>query len=441
MTRYDARDALAYREELFGPSALEKLAQPPWIRRSLWLLAIALPLMLLVSIGVPWEQSAVASGNVVALDPLQREHRVESPLSGRVAQWLVREGEQVEAGQPLVVVEDNDTLRAERIEQQRQASEASRDAAERRLELAAADLEVTRARVELKVAEADSRRAEQERLLRAEEAELWAAERHRTRQEELLAEGLASTRDVELAVAGQEAASESVEARRAVLEASRAALAGAREQARAEIFAAEGRLESARSAVAGAQSSLLDQQTAEARMAQRVITAPVDGRVLYTAGGGIGEQVSAGDLLVRVVPQSLDRAVELWLDGNDVAWVEEGDEVRLLFEGWPALQWVGPPGVSAGTFAGRITFIDSAADTSGRVRAVVQPDPDASDWPSADMLRQGLRAKGFVLLGRVPLGYEAWRRLNGFPPARSVDTGGAPPLPSGKKPRGPAGLK
>jgi len=42
-------------------------------------------------------------------------------------------------------------------------------------------------------------------------------------------------------------------------------------------------------------------------------------------------------------------------------------------------------------------------------------------WPSARWLRQGVRANGWVLLQRVPLWYEVWRQLNGFPPVITED--------------------
>mgnify|MGYP000552794339 CR=1 FL=1 len=37
-------------------------------------------------------------------------------------------------------------------------------------------------------------------------------------------------------------------------------------------------------------------------------------------------------------------------------------------------------------------------------------------WPENRWLRQGVRANGWVLLQRVPLWFEIWRQLNGFPP-------------------------
>jgi hypothetical protein len=96
--------------------------------------------------------------------------------------------------------------------------------------------------------------------------------------------------------------------------------------------------------------------------------------------------------------------------------MSEGRQVRLQFEGWPAVQFTGWPSVAVGTFGGVISFIDAHDDGKGYFRAVVVPDTRDEAWPEPRFLRQGVRAKGWVLLERVRLGFELWRRFNGFPP-------------------------
>lgn len=81
--------------------------------------------------------------------------------------------------------------------------------------------------------------------------------------------------------------------------------------------------------------------------------------------------------------------------------------------------------MAIGTFGGRIAFIDAASDNSGNFRVMVEPDPNEPAWPSTAYLRQGVSAKGWVLLAQVPVGFELWRQLNNFPPAVSP-----PPTPS-----------
>jgi len=63
------------------------------------------------------------------------------------------------------------------------------------------------------------------------------------------------------------------------------------------------------------------------------------------------------------------------------------------------------------------------------------------DWPDAKFLRQGNQVVGWVFLNRVPLGYEIWRRLNGFPPVlpptSKESSSGTPPNKEGEKAKAP----
>jgi len=149
--------------------------------------------------------------------------------------------------------------------------------------------------------------------------------------------------------------------------------------------------------------------------AQRV-TAPVKARVQRRIAGEGTIQVKSGDHLAVLVPETDSRAVELRIDGNDIPLIRKGDEVRLQFEGWPALQVSGWPSVAIGTFPGIVSVVDAADSGDGRFRVIVTPGR-REDWPEAPYLRQGTRAQGWVLLRQVRLGYELWRRFNGFPPS------------------------
>jgi hypothetical protein len=103
--------------------------------------------------------------------------------------------------------------------------------------------------------------------------------------------------------------------------------------------------------------------------------------------------------------------------------------VRLQFEGWPAVQFVGWPSVAVGTFGGRVYLVDPTTNDRGQFRILVEPDPEDGPWPDQEYLRQGVRAQGWVLLNRVSVGWELWRNLNGFPPAREPEkSGGGQPL-------------
>ena len=79
-------------------------------------------------------------------------------------------------------------------------------------------------------------------------------------------------------------------------------------------------------------------------------------------------------------------------------------------------------------------LMDATDDGKGKFRILVAPDPRDKPWPSTLYLRQGVRAKAWILLNTVPLGFELWRQFNGFPPTveeRSPD-GTSPAEGSGK---------
>lgn len=153
-----------------------------------------------------------------------------------------------------------------------------------------------------------------------------------------------------------------------------------------------------------------------ARQLSQLVKAPRAGSILSVLQGQGGQIVKAGDPLVVFVPESSNRVVELWIDGNDLPLIRPGRKVRLQFEGWPAIQFSGWPSVAVGTFGGVVQFVDATDDGRGQFRTIIKQDPeDPIPWPSGEFLRQGVRAIGWILLDRVTLGFEIWRRLNGFP--------------------------
>ena len=152
-----------------------------------------------------------------------------------------------------------------------------------------------------------------------------------------------------------------------------------------------------------------------ARQTTQFVKAPRDGAILRRTAGEGSVLVKAGESLATIVPQTESRAVELWIDGNDIALVNEGQSVRIQFEGWPAIQFSGWPSVAVGTFGGKVAIVDAADSGDGRFRILITPDGE-DPWPNSHYLRQGILANGWILLHQVKLGYELWRKFNGFPP-------------------------
>lgn len=152
------------------------------------------------------------------------------------------------------------------------------------------------------------------------------------------------------------------------------------------------------------------------RQAAQTILSPVNGIILRRISGEGGTLVKVGEVLATIIPDTSERSVALWVKGNDLPLIHVGQHVRLQFEGWPAIQFSGWPAVAVGTFGGIVQVVDSADDMKGRFRILVSPDPKEI-WPAPKYLRQGVKAHGWVLLGKVKLWYELWRLFNGFPPS------------------------
>ncbi len=151
-----------------------------------------------------------------------------------------------------------------------------------------------------------------------------------------------------------------------------------------------------------------------ARQANQLIIAPIEGTILKRASGVDGAILKTGEMLAVLVPDTDSRVVEIYVSGLDVPLIREGQAVRLQFEGWPAIQFSGWPSISIGTFGGIVKYIDAAATLNGLFRVLVVPAPN-EEWPNGNILRQGVRAKAWIRLNRVMLGFEIWRQFNGFP--------------------------
>ena len=408
--------------------ARNQAQSPRWVR-GLVVAAVVLFVTYVATILIaPWQQFVGGSGRVVAYNPLERPLMLEAPLSGRITRSYVVEGQRITTGEVLFEMADNDPNRLVNLETQLVAATARLDAATTKLQDLRDQLEQERAALPETV------RAAEQNVAAAE----YAAHTAQLQYDRILAlyrnpaGGLASQRDVELATLDRDRTEAQLQQARADLR--QTELAGA-----ADLDKLEADVQSARSDSASAAQSMTALESEVARTRTLQVRAPRDG-VVFRVNATEGTFLSAGKPLATLVPQTDQRMVELWLDGNDIPLVRErqltpdgtvlseGSPVRLQFEGWPAIQFIGWPSVARGTFGGEVVLIDPTDDGTGRFRVLIAPRPDVVndgreivEWPGPQWLRQGVQVNGWVLLQRVPLWYEIWRQLNGFPPALPAD--------------------
>ena len=105
--------------------------------------------------------------------------------------------------------------------------------------------------------------------------------------------------------------------------------------------------------------------------------------------------------------------MELYVKPIDLPLVQKGGKVMLFFDGWPTVVFSGWPNMSYGTFPGEVVALDYDISSNGMYRVLVA-ETEEELWP--EQLKAGSGARGMMLLNNVPLWYEAWRQLSGFPP-------------------------
>lgn len=411
--------------------ALRLVQSPRGPRRLARALIIAFIVTAVSLIFLPWQQTASGTGQVTAYSPLDRPQAIPAPITGRIVDWYGhREGSRVQKGDVIVEIQDNDPNYLARLNRAVEQAEFAVDAAEATVSEYDLQIDQLAAYRDFTVAAANSvlettrqKVASLEKALEAANAEQVAAELNFNRKKPLAEMGYESDRTLDLATRDKKAAEADVkritaelEGARADVEAKKSTMGSLRSDGDAKIAKARAEREDAAGKLASAEKELLSAETARGRQQRQFVESPVDGTILRLQAASAGDQVKAGDPLFLVVPDAFRRAVELWVDGNDATLIEPGRKVRLVFEGFPGIQFSGWPSVAVGTFGGVVNLVDATDNGEGMFRVLVLPDESDQPWPKGPYLRQGVKANGWVLLNRVPLWFEVWRRLNGFPP-------------------------
>jgi adhesin transport system membrane fusion protein len=429
-----------------------------WMARLVFLFFLVLPFGLAF---IPWQQTLTCRGTIVAYAPVERLQVLTARVSGQVRIWHVVEGSRVKMNDPLVDIEDNDPELAERLQAQREFLAGRLSAARQELSelTAAAEAQESARDAAVRAAEAN-RQAAQRSIDVAEQAKANATfardfERNRFEMfEDLFSNpqfgGLESrlSRDearmrADRAVTDTDKADAEIARARATLLTQEALLVQADATGLSAIAVARSNLRKAEQNLFSIEREIQEIDNRIERFKARRVVAPCDGVVFRVSANVIqgGQYVKEGDELCTIVPDTNDRVAELFLDGVDapimLAFADREQampHVRLQFEGWPAVQFSGWPEMAIGTFGGRVRQVDAASGVAGQCRVLVEPEEKmpGDAWPDPQFLRQGNQVVGWVFLNRVPLGFEIWRRLNGFPPVlapapKSKDGGPKPP--------------
>jgi multidrug resistance efflux pump len=392
--------------------------------------------LLVMSMFLPWTQNIRSSGTLTTLQPQDRPQTVHSTIAGRIEKWLVREGQSVKKGDTLVVLSEVkekyfDPQFLSRLQEQIKAKEGALQATQAKATALSSQITALQDGLKLSLEKARNKVRQGQLKVQSDSADLVSiraeyevAKLQFSRQEKLFQQGLKSLTELE----SRKLKFQEVQAKLMATQNKQLISQNELVNARIELSSLEAeyidkisKAQSDRNATLAyahdTESDISKMRNEYANMQIRSsfyqITAPQDGYVVQALKAGLGETLKEGEAICSVMPANPHLAVQLYVDPMDIPLLTTNRKVRLQFEGWPALVFSGWPGTSFGTFGGEVAVIDNI-DSNGKYRILVVPDPESDPWPSA--IRVGSGAYGWAMLNNVPIWYELWRQLNGFPP-------------------------
>lgn len=393
---------------------------------------------------LPWTQNIQASGIVTTLRPEQRPQVIPSPIDGRIERWFVREGERLKAGDTIAFISEikSDYLDPDlvpRTERQVQAKTGAISSYQDKVEALEGQIANMETQLRLKQQQLRQKIEQVQFKIAADSADLMQAQIQDSiarvqyqRAKNLFEKGVDSRAKMEDRQAKLQETTNKLIAAANKLGSSRAELAIAYTEFNAAQAEYSEKIAKARSDIAGTLSQRFDAEgdvnklrilssSYSRRAGFHYITAPQDCFITKVVSAGIGETIKEGEAIAGIMPAEYELAVNLYITPMDYPLVNvdtaagmEKPDVRFIFDGWPAFIFSGWPGQSFGTYIGEIAAIDNEISENGKYRILVSPKAGEKEWPRE--LRVGGGAKGIILLNNVPLWYEIWRKLNGFPP-------------------------
>jgi multidrug resistance efflux pump len=405
--------------------------------RTLYKLILVILALFLGFMFLPWTQNIRSGGMVTTLRPEQRPQTINSVIAGKIEKWYVKEGDFVSKGDTILFLSEIkdayfDPQMLDRTRQQIDAKSKSVESIGSKIVALEKQIDALNQTKELKLKQATNYLRQVELKVESDSIDFIAAkteykiaETQFKRIEELYQLGLNSLTDVEQRqLRLQNAQANKITAENKWLTSRNEWL-----NAQVEIISIEQQFQDKLAKASADKAATLSDafdgnmdvskmegqfSNYKVRMGMYHVTAPQDGYITKTIRAGIGETVFEGEQLLSIMPAAYDLAVELYISPVDMPLIHKGNIVNIIFDGWPSIVFSGWPDLSYGTFIGRVSAIDNFISENGKYRILVSPDPEERPWPTA--LRIGSGAIGMALLKDVPVGYEIWRKINGFPP-------------------------
>lgn len=390
----------------------------------------------IITLFLPWTQNIKTTGTVTTLYQEQRPQLLNSPIPGRITKWHVKNGDFVKKGDTILqlseIKEDYmDPLLISRTSDQVEAKKGVREFYEAKIGTTDAQLDALNSSRELKLQQLKVKIQQLNNKLAAEEAELKAANNELNlsadqyeRQQKMYDEGLVSlTQFQQRSVSYQNALAKKTAAENKLAQTRQEVITVNIEQnatvqdyteklskIQGERFTSMGQIESSSGEIAKLENQMSNYKI---RQGLYFVLASQDGQIVQLTKSGIGEILKDGESIGSIVPLNVDYAVEIYIKPVDLPLVKPGQRVMCIFDGFPAIVFSGWPNTSYGVFAGKVIAVESNITTNGLFKALVVEEKGKKPWPP--QIKMGAGVQGIAILNDVPIWYELWRNINGFP--------------------------
>jgi len=386
---------------------------------------------------VPWTQNISGTGSVTTLKPNQRPQTIHAGIAGRIEKWYIQEGDFVKKGDTILFISEvkEDYLDPNLVantKNQVDAKKLSFDSYDGKVGALEVQMSELMKEKNLKLQQAQNKIKQGVLKIQSDSIDLEAvktqvriATTQFNRSTTLEKEGLKPLTDVEeKRLKLQEVQAKIITQENKLLTAQNELLNTKMEINRLNAEYSE-KISKANSDKFTALSNQFDTQAQVTKLENQYanynirngmyyIKAPQDGYVNRALQSGLGELIKEGTPVVSIMPANYDIAVETFVNPIDLPLLRKGEKVRVWFDGWPTIVFSGWPNMSYGTFGGRVVAIENFISPNGKYRILIAPDAAEAKWPN--QLSIGAGAQTLALLETVPIGFEIWRVLNGFPP-------------------------
>lgn len=400
-------------------------------------------IVFLVTLFLPWTQNVRSSGSVTTIKPNQKPQTINSFISGRIEKWFVQEGDVIQKGDTIALLSE---IKAEYLDpkllsntkEQLDLNVSKSNSYKNKIESQNEQLKALKNQRDLKL-EQNTIKLQQSKLkieidsmqYVASQLDYETATNQFVRMDSLNKMGLKSLTNLEIKRLKKQETNAylissknkwtntksefiNIKIENATI---RTKYQNDASKINADIFTSLSNQLETESSV-----SKLKNKYSNLAMRQGMyyVLAPQDCYVTKTFYSGIGETVKEGSAMVSIMPRDYQLAIKLYIDPIDLPLIEEGRTVQIQFDGWPAIIFSGWPQASYGTYQGTVYAIDQFISENGKFRILVSEDSTQYPWPKA--LRYGGGTSNLIMLNNVPIWYELWRKINGFPPDFYLNT-------------------